>query len=155
MFDFKRLFLRRSAIATGGNGHATDGRATDRITVLAICSDGEAPLVKMAGVFGWRLAIARSSSEAVQLLRQRPFPIVLCDRDLPGEDWRAVVSTIAAMPAVASVLLASPVVDEYLWAEVIKHGGYDVVAKPFEAEQLQRTVTFAWSWISSKARRHA
>jgi hypothetical protein len=71
---------------------------------------------------------------------------VICDREISGEDWRDALVRIAGLPQAVCVLLASSVVDEYLWHQVIENHGYDVVAKPFQSEALRRAVTFAWSW---------
>jgi hypothetical protein len=41
----------------------------------------------------------------------------------------------------------SRLADEYLWAEVLQLGGYDVLLKPFEEEEVARVALAAWlSW---------
>jgi hypothetical protein len=35
--------------------------------------------------------------------------------------------------------------DERMWAEVLNLGGCDVLARPFNGEEVIRTVTSAWS----------
>jgi hypothetical protein len=42
----------------------------------------------------------------------------------------------------------SRVVDEYLWNETVRRGGYDVVSKPLREEDLIRVVRLAWSYWS-------
>ena len=64
-----------------------------------------------------------------------------------------MLAKVAALPQAVCILLASRVMDDYLWHQVIHHHGYDVVAKPFRSEELRRAVTFAWSW-RGWARRH-
>jgi DNA-binding NtrC family response regulator len=120
----------------------------DQVRLLAItCGEEEkATLGRIAADLRWKLSIAGSADEAIQLLGDEPLPLVICDRDLPGEDWRTIVARIASRRDVLCVVLASSVVDDYLWDEVIQQRGYDVVSKPFEADQLRRAVTFAWSW---------
>jgi DNA-binding response OmpR family regulator len=41
------------------------------------------------------------------------------------------------------LIVASRLADEYLWAEVLNLGGYDVLAKPFNAEEVRRVVGLA------------
>ncbi len=120
----------------------------DQVRLLAITRGAEekSALARIAGDLHWKLSIAESAEEAIQLLGDEPLPLVICDRDLPDEDWRTTVARIAGRRDVLCVVLASSVVDDYLWDEVIKQRGYDVVNKPFEADQLRRAVTFAWSW---------
>ena len=144
-----RRFLRRS---TPDNSAGTTGPAArstalqTRILGVTESAEDAAELTAIAAESGWSVSVVSSSAAAIELLQRRPTPLVICDRDLPGEDWRRAVSALAAQPAVRCVLLASPVLDEYLLDEVIKHHGYDIVAKPFDAEQLRRAVTFASSW---------
>lgn len=105
-----------------------------------------ATLRQLASIYGWSLSIVNSSDAAMVLLKGQPTPLVICDRDLADEAWSDVLAKIAAQPQAVCVLLASSVIDDYLWQRVIRHNGYDVVAKPFQPEELRRAVTFAWSW---------
>jgi DNA-binding response OmpR family regulator len=87
---------------------------------------------------GWRVFCAKDLKE---LDRAPSTAIVLYDRDLPGIDWRDAIRRLAARHA--CIILASFVVDDYLWEEVIRCGGYDVLAKPFREEEVTHTVRFA------------
>jgi DNA-binding NtrC family response regulator len=109
-------------------------------------ADDSETLQELAASYGWRISIVGSSDAAVALLKEQPTPLVICDRDLTGEAWGDVLAKIAAQPQAVCVLLASRVIDDYLWQQVIRHHGYDVIAKPFQPEELRRAVTFAWSW---------
>ncbi len=108
-------------------------------------NDSEA-LRQIAASYAWKISVVDSSTAAIALLKEQPTPLAICDRDLSGEDWRDALAKIAAQPQAVCVLLASRVVDDYLWHQVIRHHGYDLVAKPFQPEELRRAVTFAWSW---------
>ncbi len=146
---FERILGRRRH---RGDAAGADGRRVfdepDQVRLLAITrgADEKAALARIAADLHWKLSIAESADEAIQLLGDEPLPLVICDRDLPGADWRTTVGQIAGRRDVLCVVLASSVVDDYLWDEVIQQRGYDVVSKPFEADQLRRAVTFAWSW---------
>ena len=108
--------------------------------------DDSATLREIATGYRWKISLVGSSDDAIAALTEQPTPLVICDRDLAGEDWREVLARIAALPQAVCVLLASRVVDDYLWRQVIRNHGYDVVSKPFQPEELRRAVTFAWSW---------
>jgi DNA-binding NtrC family response regulator len=95
---------------------------------------------------GWALFWAHSCDSALSVLSHYTIPVVICDRDLPGEDWRRVLKRIAVFRQPICILLASSVSDEYLWREVVQHQGFDVVPKPFQPERLIRTVNLAWAW---------
>jgi FixJ family two-component response regulator len=78
----------------------------------------------------------------------QPARVVLCDRDLPGVDWRMAVQQLAGGQNRRCVILASPVVDDYLWEEVIHLGGYDVLAKPFRKRDVVQAIEFAWAAVT-------
>jgi CheY-like chemotaxis protein len=85
----------------------------------------------------WDIAIAQTVPEALGLLTSRAFPVVLCDRDLPGWDWRDALTRIVECSPGICFLLTSRVSDEFLWREVVMLGGYDVVPRPL----IERVVT--------------
>jgi DNA-binding NtrC family response regulator len=149
MFDLKRLVhlgksSRHRARELGGAASVSG----DPVKLVAITQDTDdsAALQQIAANYGWRISVVDSSDAAITVLTERPTPLVICDRDLPNEAWREVLAKIAGVPQAVCVLLASRVVDDYLWHQVIHHHGYDVVVKPFQPEELRRAVTFAWSW---------
>jgi DNA-binding NtrC family response regulator len=92
----------------------------------------------------WNMVVTQSLPEALHLLTSEAFPIVLCDRDLPGWDWRDVMAKIVESSPRICFLMTSRVSDEYLWREVAMRGGYDVVAKPLDAAAVQHMLRRAW-----------
>jgi FixJ family two-component response regulator len=42
------------------------------------------------------------------------------------------------------LIVTSGLADAHLWAEVLNLGGYDVLAKPFDDQEVQRVVAGAW-----------
>ena len=158
MFDLRRLVhMGRSARkeTPEQTGKTLFLKETIRLTVITENPDDAETLREIAFHCNWRISIVDSSSAAIASLDDQPTPLVICDRDLSGEPWRDVLAKIAALPQAVCVLLASRVVDDYLWHQVIRHHGYDVVAKPFQHEQLRRAVTFAWSWRGWAHRHYA
>lgn len=154
MFDLRRLVhMGRSASELGAM--TLSPREPVKLVAITEGPDDAETLRQIAANSGWSISIVDSSSAAIASLNDQPTPLVICDRDLSGESWRDVLAKIAALPQAVCVLLASSVVDDYLWRQVIRHHGYDVVAKPFQPEGLRRAVTFAWSWRGWAYRHHA
>ncbi len=149
MFDLKRLihirWSTRQPVAEQINRPSQSGEPVQLVAIIQNQHDSET-LRQLAAIYGWRISIVGSSDAAIALLKDQPIPLVICDRDLAGEAWPDVLAKVAAQPQAVCVLLASSVMDDYLWHQVIRHNGYDVVAKPFQPEELRRAVTFAWSW---------
>jgi FixJ family two-component response regulator len=49
--------------------------------------------------------------------------------------------------------VTSRLADEYLWAEALNLGAYDVLAKPFDTSEVMRVVASAWRhWTDAQRR---
>lgn len=122
-----------------------------RIPVIALISadHDRRVLSGLAGKESWDVRFAESSDEASAMASRLSAPVVLFDRDWPATPWKSVMETLRSSPQKPCVILLSGVVDEYLWQEVIRRGGYDVLAKPLRAEQVIRVVKLALSYFNS------
>jgi DNA-binding response OmpR family regulator len=118
------------------------------ISVLLLSADRvlAESLARIAAVHDWHLTTAPSAGEGRRSLRRAGGVVAIIDRDLPRSDWRDVMPSLAKLPEVAAVLLASGVADDYLWQEVSRFHGHDVLPKPFRVEEVVRAVRFARSW---------
>ena len=125
------------------------GRAENpnRIRVLAITTDDrDKRALAACSVRGhWDLVMTGACEEALEIVKNGGAAVILYDRDLPGLDWRDALRLLADANPACPVILASPVNDGYLWGEVIRRGGYDVLAKPLQEDQTVRFVNLAWS----------
>jgi DNA-binding NtrC family response regulator len=89
---------------------------------------------------------AESCEEACSTAKQRIAPIVLLDRDWPGTEWKTEVQRLADSQHHACVILLSGVSDVYLWQELVRRGGYDVLVKPLQPDQVARMVKLAMTY---------
>lgn len=125
-----------------------------RLAVVALIS-GDGDRRELAGVCsrkGWDLLFASTLEEARTLRDKVKAPVILCDRDLLSNGWRSAVEGLASSPHRACVILVSAVVDTYLWNEVVRTGGFDVLSKPFREEDVARAVRLAWSYWNNAAK---
>ena len=122
-----------------------------RITIVAlgVGDQDHEFLARVSERHQWNLHFADTCGEAWIALNQLKAPIILCDRDLPGMEWREVVRMMASSSHGACAVLVSRVVDNYLWREVIRRGGYDVLSKPLTEDDVVRSVRLAWSYWNS------
>ncbi len=116
-----------------------------RLLAVTHCAKDWNALQEIADQSKWILFWADSCETALEVLSQQSIPIVICDRDLPGGDWRTVLKRLT-LARKCCILLASSVSDEYLWREVVHHQGFDILPKPFELERVKRIVDQARSW---------
>jgi DNA-binding response OmpR family regulator len=90
--------------------------------------------------------IAKSTIAAAKGALQRGrISIVMCEHDLSSGSWKELLDFAQGMAAPPPVIVTSRVADERMWAEVLNLGGHDVLARPFNNEEVIRTVTAAWS----------
>jgi DNA-binding response OmpR family regulator len=148
------FFGRRKPGFSGGSLHREDRAATANITVigLAFTDKDRGVLADVCSRKQWNVLFADTSDQARAALDQVKAPVILCDRDLAGGEWRDVVQALASSPHRACVILISRVVDHYLWNEVVQRGGYDVLLKPLREEDVVRAVRLAWSYWNTARR---
>ena len=149
MFDLKRWlpFTQSKGRPLTREADSTDkSRVSVRLLAILPGQEDAEQLRRIAAGLGWSVSVVDTPAEAMARLQSEPVTAAICDQDLPQEDWREVMNRIAALPKSPCVLLASRVMDQYLWNEVIQCRGYDVVSKPFQSEELRRVVAFALSF---------
>jgi len=89
---------------------------------------------------------ARSTIAAAKSALQRgKTSIVMCEQDLSPGSWKELLDFTERLPAPPPLIVTSRVADERMWAEVLNLGGYDVLARPFNNEEVIHAVTSAWS----------
>jgi len=150
--DRLRRLLRLGHATAPAAAAAEDAEPTEAaIEVLLVSADLQLTdcLTRIAAAEGWQLTAAASATAGLGSLPARDGVVAIVDRDLPRADWREDLPRLAARPEVAAVLLASAVADDYLWQEVSRYQGHDVLPKPLRAEEVVRAVRFARSWGSA------
>jgi len=140
----------RQKLITGGAKNASIPRAS--IVALLLNHEDRQALTSIADQESLQVHFAESRVEAWDAMTRLDSPVILYDRDWPGAEWRSTVQTFASSPQRSCVILASCVADDYLWQELIRYGGYDLLAKPFQTGDLRRALTLALSyWKSARA----
>lgn len=94
----------------------------------------------------WVLSRATGMRSALLHLHKTTerVPLILCERDLSPNSWRELLDHIVQMVDPPLLIVASRFADERLWAEALNVGAYDVLAKPFERDEVRRVLTSAW-----------
>ena len=92
----------------------------------------------------WTVTSRSTIASAVSMLRETPIPIVMCDCDIGPGTWGEMLDHISLLPDPPLLILTSRLADERLWAEALNLGAWDVLAKPFDADEVIRIVSVAW-----------
>jgi DNA-binding response OmpR family regulator len=113
-------------------------------TVLTI-SPSRDDYSTLTGIFDDSTEVLHADSlqAALEVLNEQPVPIVICEGDLGQHTWKKVLETISCMPHPPLLIVASRLADECLWSEALNLGAYDVLAKPFDVDEVVRTVNSA------------
>src|SRR5215471_12441099 len=106
-------------------------------------------LLRLAFEHKWTVHLANTYDAAWDLARENKARIFLYDRERKGAEWRDVIQRMASSPQLIYAILVSKVADDYLWNEVIRHGGHDLLAAPLREADVLRAVRLACSWNDS------
>ena len=116
-------------------------------TLLAIvlCDIEFATLMETIPPCGARLHRGRTLTDVRRILDGEPVDVVLTDCTLTDKhDWKDVLNLVEACGVHQPLIVASRLADEFLWAEVLNLGGFDLLSKPFDPEEVIRVVTSAF-----------
>lgn len=86
---------------------------------------------------------ARSWEQARLILKREAVAVLLVESELDGAGWKEILRETMSLPNPPQVIVMSRCPDETLWVEVLTMGGYDLLAKPFEPDQVLWEVNFA------------
>ena len=125
------------------------GTVPNRTGILNVLSvspqeDDHASLQRIVNHSNWTLFQANHLAAALKLLRQHDISVVLCEQDLNSATWLDLLDHLRELPNAPSLVVTSRSADERLWAEVLNLGAWDVLSKPFDRDEVLRSVGAAW-----------
>ncbi len=135
-------------MATNMNKISSDAPGRENITLLAVSADQSdyQSLCSILEEDHWTVHRASSCSEALQLMRRSSPTVIACDHQLPDGNWKDLFNGVCELADPPPVIVVSRHADESLWAEVLNLGGYDVVAKPFDKNEVSRVFRMAFRY---------
>jgi DNA-binding NtrC family response regulator len=92
----------------------------------------------------WTVIAGANVASALSVLREISVPIVICDCEIAPGTWREMLDHISLLPDPPLFIVSSRLADERLWAEALNLGAWDVLAKPFDNDEVTRVVSVAW-----------
>jgi DNA-binding NtrC family response regulator len=92
----------------------------------------------------WKLKASFDVDSAASALKEHAVSIVLCESQLSTGTWHEILRHVSALDDPPLLIVTSKFADERLWAEALHLGAFDVIAKPYNAEEVKRTVMLAW-----------
>lgn len=92
---------------------------------------------------GWRLFEARDRRRAMEYLDRHAVQVVLAEGGASRWKWKRVLNDLRQLAHPPQLIVTSRTADDSLWAEVLNMGGYDVLARPFAPDEVERVVASA------------
>jgi CheY-like chemotaxis protein len=121
-----------------------------RILALSLFVIDRLALERLGQLHEWELRFTDSPKDAFRLAGQKDFELILCCHSQPGYPWREVMDRLAERSPRSRILLVSPAKDDFLWCDVVQHGGYDVLTCPLrESDVVQSMNTAILSPVAS------
>ena len=120
--------------------------ANDVVSVLAVLPSREdrASLNKIFQLSQWQLHYVDGLGLARPLLDSLTAGVVISDSHFSDGSWQDLLCDLQRRKIEPLLIVASRLADEGLWAEVLHRGGYDVLATPFQAQEVTHAVGMAW-----------
>jgi DNA-binding NtrC family response regulator len=95
----------------------------------------------------WKFREADSISSAMQAIITHNVGVIITACDLPDGNWIDFLECLRTRRNAPRLIVYSPAADTRFWADVLSMGGYDVLATPFERDEVLRAGYVGWlSW---------
>ncbi|MGD1097539.1 MAG: response regulator [Bryobacteraceae bacterium] len=115
-------------------------------TLLASAHSGDqAGLSAVLADSAWKLITVPTYKEAVWTIRRLQVPIVFCDLRLEDQPWPEMLRKFRMARRRSGVIFLSTEGDRSLAAEVTRQGGFDLLVRPFNREQIFQSLLLAYS----------
>jgi len=135
--------LRRACKANGEEARDRGDGPTTTILLVSHMMEDHTDLRRLFQRACWQTHEAYCCREAFAAIAEQEPDAVVCEASLPDGSWKDLLEALSRRVNPPYLIVTSHLADEYLWAKVINLGGYDVLAKPFDAEEVRRVVGLA------------
>lgn len=92
------------------------------------------------GARGYDVRVAADGDVGLRALESRSFEVVLCDHTMPGLSGAALVKVLKRARPEAEIIMVTGFVPEEGLAELRAAGAREIVAKPFDMDDLAERI---------------
>ena len=134
-------------MTTGPVSNLPKTAPTDRkVAVLAVSphDNDHSCLRAIFSHSNWCIYRTNNCREAMQFLQKNQIAVLVCEKDLPGGNWKELLDLPGRLSGSPLLVVASQDADDSLWAEALNLGAYDVLSKPFDRAEVTRIISLAW-----------
>jgi DNA-binding response OmpR family regulator len=104
---------------------------------------------------GWRLYEAQDRRAALDCLERHPVQVVIAQSEIPNWNWKRVLMDLRRLAPMPQLVVTSRTADDYLWAEVLNVGAFDVLPQPLDRDEVERVIGAARRHFDGQQRKAA
>ena len=93
-------------------------------------------LVRKLTASGYKPVAVENGFEALDKMREKPFPVILSDIMMPGIDGIDLIKKVRVLYPDTAVVMITAVSNANAAIEALKHGASDYLIKPFNLEEI-------------------
>jgi DNA-binding NtrC family response regulator len=118
--------------------------------ILAV--DDEPDMLKLLSMIikektPYEIVTTNNPLEALEIVRQGGFDIVIADLKMPGLDGVELLEAIRGINEDTPVIIITAYSSTESAAETMHKGAFDFITKPFRKEQILYTIDRAFKWV--------
>ena len=123
----------------------SDPSHPEKLTIALLSPDTQdySRLSEITGPLTWDIRPCTCIADVQDCLARYGNCIVVCEREYADGVWPDLLPVCDAQAPAVPLIVCSGHADERLWGEVLSRGGYDVLVKPFDADEVTRVFTSA------------
>ncbi len=144
--------LEAAAMLVEKSGEPVEEAGPSRILVVDDDPDSSHLVLKQLEPEGYALDTAAGGREAMDMILERPYDLVLLDIRLPEVDGLDVLKQVKEIHPGIAVVMMTGFGSEEIAAEALRRGADDYIIKPLEAESVVSAVRAALERVFRKQR---
>jgi DNA-binding NtrC family response regulator len=134
-----RKEARRSAPARP----SLDAEMVGRVLIVDDNVRARQSMVEVLAAAGHEVASSASAIEALKIVEQHTFDVIITDLQMPGMDGLTFIRTLAERKVETQIVMVTAFASVTSAVEAMRHGAFDYIEKPFDVEQLESLVARA------------
>lgn len=115
--------------------------------------DDEPDMLKLLSMIlrektSYEVVTTNNPLEALELIKQEGFALVITDLKMPGLDGVELLEGIKRIDEDMPVIIITAYGTIEAASEIMQKGGFDFITKPFKKEQILYTIDKALKWVN-------
>ena len=135
--------------------HSFADTATARVLVVDDHPRARQSMTDVLTAAGHDVTGSASAAEALRLLDRSEFDVILTDLQMPGMNGLEFIRALSGRGCDAQIVMVTAFASVSSAVEAMRHGAFDYIEKPFDAEQLEQLVARALTQADREERRRS